>query len=82
MAKGRPSKSLAAARSVAGSVARSQFALHSPARRDIAVQALPNQRDSFWPGAPAYSSDIINSPMATEARRQAMSLPWLRRLSN
>jgi hypothetical protein len=63
-----------AAHSVVGSLARSQFVLQSLARRDIARRALLNQRDGFWSGAPAYSSDITNSLMATEARRQAMSL--------
>jgi hypothetical protein len=63
-----------AAHSVVGSLARSQLVLYSLARRDTARRAFFNQRDGFWSGASAYSSDIINSLMATEARRQAMSL--------
>jgi hypothetical protein len=55
-----------AAHSVVGSLARSQFVL---------CETQPvGQCDGFWSGAPTYSSDITNSLMATEARRQAMSL--------
>jgi len=72
MQRAATSMLLLAARSVAGSLARSQFEVS--VRQNAKRWAFPNNRDVFWPSAPAYSSDITKSLMATEARRQARSL--------
>jgi hypothetical protein len=63
---------LLAAHSVAGSLARSQFAV--PVKQNTERWAFANKRDVVWPSAPAYSSDITKSLMATEARRQTRPL--------